>query len=193
MTEEYSPELSITEEYVEETDSIQEEIVELDKEVQKPKKPRTQKQLDALAKARETRKKNIAEKKANASIPQYTEDTEPQSKYYQKVKPRPKTKKVIYQQEAESSDTEEEIIYVKKPKRPKKKKKRIVYKEAESSSSEEEEVIEKVIQKPKRVYRKKMNLRVSDSEEEDAYVYTEEDMNYNYAQPLKYADVFRFA
>ena len=35
----------------------------------------------------------------------------------------------------------------------------------------------------------------SDSEEEDdsLYTYSQEDIDYNYSQPLKYADVFRFA
>tara|TARA_R110000824_G_scaffold8686_4_gene39127 strand:- start:7207 stop:7830 length:624 start_codon:yes stop_codon:yes gene_type:complete len=198
--------LTITEEYIEENASIDEDTETLDKVVQKPKKPRTQKQLDALAKARQTRKDNIRKRKEqslNQPEPSsMTELPEASLEYLRDMalavpnKKKPRKKKVIFQQ-AESS-SEEEIIYMKAPKK-KKKKKKIVYQQPEytSSSSSDEEIIEKVIQKPKRVYRKKVSLKVSDSEdEEEAYVYENAYEDYQYQQtpqqPLKYSDVFRF-
>ena len=206
MTEE---ELTITEEIIDEDASIEEETETLDKVVQKPKKPRTQKQLDALAKARQTRKDNLKKKKElkeqGLQEPSMIDNLPTESVDYLRdmalakpVKKKPRKQKVIFQQPESSS--EEEIVYVPAPKKKKKKKKKIVYQQPDYTSSSDEEVIEKVIQKPKRVYRKKVSLKVSDSEdEEEAYVYTEEEMNgygdYQYKQPqqpLKYSDVFRF-
>jgi len=44
---------------IEEKIETNEDIVELSKEIQKPKKPRSDKQKQALLKAQETRRKNI--------------------------------------------------------------------------------------------------------------------------------------
>ena len=151
-------------------------IVELSKELQKPKKPRTEKQKQALIKAQATRKANIAKKK---------EQSKPQKPPHKKLIKKPK---VVYEEDPSS---EEEVVIIKKKK--KKKKQKIVYVEPssseEDSEEEEDEIIEKQIQKPKRGYKKKVNLKVEDSDSEDeAYEY-----QYEVQQPLKYSDVFKFS
>tara|TARA_R110000787_G_scaffold277680_3_gene387139 strand:+ start:459 stop:1097 length:639 start_codon:yes stop_codon:yes gene_type:complete len=159
-----------------EVPSVNEDIVELSKELQKPKKPRTEKQKQALIKAQATRKANIAKKK---------EQSKPQKPPHKKLIKKPK---VVYEEDPSS---EEEVVIIKKKK--KKKKQKIVYVEPssseEDSEEEEEEIIEKQIQKPKRGYKKKVNLKVEDSDSEDeAYEY-----QYEVQQPLKYSDVFKFS
>jgi hypothetical protein len=113
----------------------------------KPKKqvkPRSQKQIDAFKKARETRQRNLEQKRIAR------EETAA------KKAPKPKP---IEQVETQESSSEEEII-VNRPQRTKKKakKKRIVYQEPTSSDSSDEEVIavvkrrkapkKKVVKKP---------------------------------------------
>lgn len=150
-------------------------------QLQKPKKPRTQKQIDALKKAQETRKKNIEarkikkqndnnyieEKQINPSNNGMNEDFDAKELIKQheeqlrklalsKVKKKPKKKKVIYQEPDDSSSSEEEIIYIPKSKKKKKKKKVIVHQS--SSSSEEEEVEQQNVPS----YFSKPKLRYSD-------------------------------
>ena len=193
-TEAYSTE---TEEIIYETPDISIETEgELEKSIQKPKKPRTEKQIEALKKARETRARNLKAKQEAIAENFIPED--PNEEYSQEIKdneeylkqqaisePKKRVKKqpkIIYQDFSEES--EEEVIVIKKPKRKKKKKQKVIYKEA-SSESEEEEVIEKVIQKPKRKYQKKVSLRVDSDSEEDAYVYPvspRDDEEYGYYQ-----------
>ena len=98
--------------------------------MQKPKKARSQKQIESLAKAREARAKKLAEKKA---VP-------PPMEQPQGVTPTPKAKpkkqrKIVFENEDESSD--EEVIVIKN-KRKKKKQPRVVYQQDTSSEEEEE-------------------------------------------------------
>lgn len=115
----------------------------------KEKKPRTEKQILAFAKAQETikanREKKKEEKKIEASKLLLSKGIELPSK-------QPKPQPVLNLPPAESQDTEEEeeedeIVYVKKEKKvkpkAKKRKKIIVYQDSsssDSSSSEEEEI-----------------------------------------------------
>ena len=73
----------------------EDEAVEEPVEVQKPKKPRSQKQIESLAKAREARAKKLAEKK---SAPALEHEPAPKPK---------KQRKIVFENEDESSDEEE--------------------------------------------------------------------------------------
>ena len=148
----------IEENNVDNVEPIVENNIEKNKDftnqLQKPKKPRTQKQIDALKKAQETRKKNIEARKKlkettndNKYIEEkqdHEEDLIEKNKEelkklaLSKPKPIPKKKKqpkIVYQENDDSS-SEEEIIYIPKSRKKKKKKKIIRH---ETSSSEEEE------------------------------------------------------
>jgi hypothetical protein len=91
----------------------------------KAKRPRSQKQIESLAKAREARAKNIVAKKQTTSVEKRAPIV---------TKPK-KQRKIVFENPEESSD--EEVIVIKNPKR-KKKKPKVVYQQ-ESSSEEEEE------------------------------------------------------
>jgi hypothetical protein len=75
----------------------------------KPKKPRSQKQLEAFEKCRLARQKKIQERKTPVKN---TASTPP------KIPTKKKSRKVVYlpQQNVESSDEEEEIVYIPKQK-----------------------------------------------------------------------------
>jgi len=146
----------------------------IDKSIQsgKPKKVRTQKQIEAFDKARKTRAENVKKRAEEKKI-----NTKPVG--------RPKKKEIVVKPAEEivepideSSSSEEEIIYKKKPKKVTKKKrkpkKKIVYisessssEEETSSSEEEEEVIVKQLTKPKKSKK----------------VYYEEEQQYSYKAP----------
>ena len=175
-----------------ETQNPNQDIQELDKEIQKPKKPRTEKQKEALKKAQLKRKENLAIKKAEKEAlknnPPIFKEPEPEPEVaYAPNQRRGRKPKIIYEDD-ESSD-EEVIIMKRKPKKKKKVKRKIIVEPSESeTSSSEDEVIVKDIQKPKRKYNKKVSLNVPDSDEEDeAYQYE----YYEQKGPLKYSDVFR--
>jgi hypothetical protein len=178
----------IEENNVDNVEPIVENNIEKNKDftnqLQKPKKPRTQKQIDALKKAQETRKLNIEKRKKEklmkttnqvAGIVEMNEniDTEDliekhkeelkklalskHTKELSKPKPIPKKKKqpkIVYQENDDSS-SEEEIIYI--PKSRKKKKKKKIIRHETSSSEEEEEPQENVAS-----YYAKPKLRYSD-------------------------------
>lgn len=150
----------------------------------KKKKPRTEKQLLALEKARETRKKNAERKKLmelkNAEL-------EEENKQYlrelhnAKSNPKPiikpkkvkKQPKIIY--EDESSD-EEEVVVVKR--RKPKKQKKIIYKEESSSESEDDDDYNNLVNPQKK--------SVSYSNDDEVQYH------YQYQQPLKYADLINY-
>ena len=177
---------------IKETENTNEDIQELDKSIQKPKKPRTDAQKNALKKAQETRRKNLAMKKQQKqAIAQAIKDNEgvepPTPENVKPVKrPRKKKQPVVVYEDNESSD--EEVIVVKRKPRRRKPKKKIVYEDPTSSSSEEE-----VIKKPtKRLQKakKKPEPETESSDEED-WEY-EKEYSYPINRPLKYSDVFRF-
>jgi len=97
--------------------------------MEKPKKPRTQKQLDSLKLAQEKRKENIARRKQEKQ----------QQKPTSKPKPQPKPQPVI-ETIYEEEETEEEPTIIKK-KKPRKKTKNKIVIEEDSSDSEQEIVI----------------------------------------------------
>lgn len=164
------------------------------KTIEKKKKPRTEKQKEALRKAQEARKLKALKKKELDKA--YEEDshyfkklTPAQRKQLKKMavekvpmaegvekdvvypsKPRGRKEKVVYESDPSS---DEEVVIVKKKK---KKKKKIVY-ESPSDSSEEDEPIVKQIQKPKK--QKEVHY-----EEEEQYEDTYE--------PLTYGSIARF-
>tara|TARA_R110000803_G_scaffold8903_2_gene28503 strand:+ start:434 stop:1012 length:579 start_codon:yes stop_codon:yes gene_type:complete len=161
----------------------------LDKSIEKPKKPRSEAQKNALRKAQEARRINALKKK------ELNEDYMEDSEYFKKLTPKQrkllkdmaidreevktvKSKprvKAVYESDPSS---DEEVVIIKK-KKPRKKKQKIIYQSA-SESSEEDEPIVKEIQRKK----KKVEV-VSSSDEEQSY-------EYQYQQPLTYSGVARF-
>ena len=169
----------IEENNVDNVEPIVENNIEKNKDftnqLQKPKKPRTQKQIDALKKAQETRKLNIEKRKKeklmkttnqvagnvemneNIDTEDLIEKHKEQLKKLALSKPKPipkkkKQPKIVYQENDDSS-SEEEIIYI--PKSRKKKKKKKIIRHETSSSEEEEEPQQNVpsyFQKPKLRY-----------------------------------------
>lgn len=163
-----------------------EDIVEITNDIQKPKKPRSQAQKDALKKAQETRRKNLALKKAHAeqqSILKHN-DTLPEPEPPKKVassRRAPRKAKVVYEDDPSS---DEELIVVKRRPRKKQVKKKVVY---QDESSDEEYV------PPKKSYKKKKQpLPEPSSSEESSDSEEEREYSYQINRPLKYSDVFRF-
>lgn len=190
-------EKSVNEENIEEIPSLTAEIIDNDDPITsniqsgKTKKPRTEKQLAALEKARATRKANsVKNKKLKEEHTQLVEDNKemlkklalPQKEHYKPYPKKKPRKKIVYADDSEPSD--EEIIIVKKkpPKRKNtytKKSKKIVYESSssseESSSEEEDNNISSDIQKYSKVH----------YQEEPQYEYVQQ-------KPLKYSDVIKF-
>ena len=174
-----------------ETQSVNEDIVELSKDIQKPKKPRSEKQIAALKKAQETRKRNAEiRKQQKEQLKQAikdNEETQPVDIPQEQIQPVRRTRKpkVIY--EEDPSSDEEVIVVKRKPRR--KKKKKVIFQD--ETSSEEE-----VYQKPKRGRKKKPQPKpeTESSESEDDYYEYDNQEAYQYPvnRPLKYSDVFRF-
>jgi len=179
---------------IKETQNDNEDIQALDKSIQKPKKPRTEKQIEALKKAQETRRKNLAiRKQQKEQLKKAIADNEgvepPEPVNVKPVKRARKKKPVVVYEDDESSD-EEVIVVKRKPRKKRKPKKKIVYEEP-SSSSEEEEVIKKPskkLQKSKKVVEPETDS--SDESDWDGY---EKEYSYPVNRPLKYSDVFTFA
>ena len=164
----------------------------LDKTIEKPKKPRSEAQKNALRKAQETRRINALKKKEMNE--EYMEDSEyfkrltPQQRKLLKdmavekevkVVPSKPRVKAIYESDP---STDEEVVIVKKKKPNKKKKKQKIIYQSASESSEEDEPIVKEIQRKK----KKVEI-VESSSEEETYEY-----EYQHKQPLTYSGVARF-
>ena len=101
--------------------------------IQRPKKERTQKQKDALEKAREARSRNIAAKKAQKSEAPMVQK-KPLKQKKKKAAPR-----VVYMDASESSSDEEPPPIVIKRKKKKKKKAPVYVEESESSESSDGE------------------------------------------------------
>jgi hypothetical protein len=179
---------------IKETQNDNEDIQALDKSIQKPKKPRTEKQIEALKKAQETRRKNLAlRKQQKEQLKQAIADNEgvepPEPVNVKPVK-RPRKKKPVVVYEDDESSDEEVIVVKRKPRRKRKPKKKIVYEEP-SSSSEEEEVIKKPTKKLQKS--KKVVEPETDSSDESDWDGYEKEYSYPVNRPLKYSDVFRFA
>jgi hypothetical protein len=172
-------------------DIPEEEI--LDKSIQsgKPKKQRTQKQIEAFEKARKTRAENVKKRKEDKK-----NNTKPVGRPKKKepeIIEDNEAKEIIEEPEIESdSDYEEEkIVYKKKPKvkvKAKKKKpikKKVVYiSESESESeisseSEEEEIVKTILKKKK----KKVQYYDPQDYEEEQYVY----------KPMSLTDFYKIA
>lgn len=116
--------------------------------IEKPKKPRTEKQLEAFKKVQEKRKQNIELKKSGAKV-----EAKPVIPDVQKELPPKETKVKKYKEviEEPESDSEEEIIIKRKPKKQeivKKKKKQIVIELSDTDSDSEEEHVR--YEEPKR-------------------------------------------
>ena len=145
-----------TEEYYEETEAIEaaEEVQKFQNPPKKAKKPRTQKQIDSLQKAREARAKNLASKKQEkmgaikpptkaavevVDVPQPNIKAAPN-----KPKKKARRKIVIQQQEESSDSSEEEVIVIQskaRKKKPKKKRQvRLAVQEPLDESSEDDEM-----------------------------------------------------
>ena len=175
----------------EEIPSISTEIIDNDEPITtniqsgKPKKPRSEKQLAALEKARATRKAKIqANKKLKEDHSNLIEENKemlkklantPQKEHYNPYPKKKPRKKIVYADDSEPSDEEVIIVKKKPPKRKKPIKKQIIYESSSSSSSEEEDnTISNDIQKQSIQY-----------EEEPQY-------HYYSNKPLKYSDIINF-
>lgn len=123
-------------------------------DIQKPKKPRSEKQIEAFNKARQIRTEKSLLKKQKIKEVKDTINTTPlqdlKPEELAVVKPK-KQPKVIQPSPVESSDEEEEdeeiIIRKKKPK--KSKKRTIIYEESTSEEEEELEPKPKPVRKPR--------------------------------------------
>ncbi|MCP4177041.1 MAG: hypothetical protein GY756_04670 [bacterium] len=107
--------------------------------IEKPKRPRTEKQLEAFKKVQEKRKQNIELKKSGGKV-----EPKPVIPNVQKELPPKETKVKKYKEviEEPESESEEEIIIKRKPKKQeivKKKKKQIVIELSDTDSDSEEE------------------------------------------------------
>lgn len=152
---------------------------ELDKNIQsgKPKKVRTQKQIEAFEKARKTRAENVKKRAEQKKI-----NTQPVGRPKKKIEEKIEEHKEVeicnIEENLSSSEEEEEIIYKKKPTKSKPKskknkkpiKKKIVYISSSSSSSDnetddesEEEVVKTILK------RKKKKVQYYDDDDDDEY------------------------
>ena len=141
-----------TEECYEEVEETEEVQAPVPQQTKKAKKPRTQKQIDSLQKAREARAKNLAlTKQQKAADLQATAKAAPQTLVpalaaIKEKQPKKKSRRkiVIQQQEEESSSDEEVIVIRSKARKKKPKKKRQVYMQQplDESSDEEEQYYE---------------------------------------------------
>ena len=101
----------------------------------KPKKPRSQKQIESLAKARQARADKIAKTKVQA--PSNDEGNNVAAPRLPQKKREKKQRKIVIENEDGTSSEEEIIVIKNKSKKKKRKQPRVVYQQ-ESSSSEEE-------------------------------------------------------
>ncbi len=192
------------------TETINEPIVndgEPTRSLQKPKKPRTEKQIEALKKAQIKRAENIEKRKL---------EKEQNKKLSKKEKLKKELEEIEKQEQINPSNNgmnedidtqalikkhEEELRKLalaninKKPKAKKPVKQTIIY-ESESSETEEEEIIIKKKpkrQKPKKKPKKKVVYESSseseEEEEEEEYV----EPTPQPRKPLRYSEVFRFS
>tara|TARA_R110000824_G_scaffold340739_3_gene527232 strand:+ start:4664 stop:5236 length:573 start_codon:yes stop_codon:yes gene_type:complete len=143
---------SLNEVIIDEKTSVSMEIVDTEpitSNIQsgKVKKPRTEKQILALEKARATRKLNAEKNKQmkydNAQLIEDNKEylkklaTEniPKKVHYEPYKNKKKKTKIIYASDSEPSD--EEVVIVKRKRKPApKKKKKIIYESPSSSEAE---------------------------------------------------------
>ena len=189
-------EKSVNEEIIEEKGSLSldiEDELPITTNIQsgKKSKPRTEKQLAALAKARATRKANTAKNlKLKEEHSQLVEDNKemlkklalPKKEHYKPYPKKKPRKKIVYADDSEPSD--EEIIIVKKKPPKRKPKKKIVYESSSSSSSEESsEEEDNTISNDIQKYQPNNIHYHPDDEPQYAYVPK---------KPLKYSDVINF-
>ena len=129
------------------------ETIEEAKLLLKPKRERTQAQIDAFEKAKEKRmeyaelrKKGITEVKETYKKKHYVkkadrvEDAKPVEQLPVETKPKPKAKKVKSEPKSESESEEEPVKVVKKPKKVKKQP-RVIFQDATDESDSENEII----------------------------------------------------
>ena len=197
-TEDIEPTISETIEEISEDLSV---APTLDKSIQKPKKPRTEKQIAALRKAQEARKLKALKKK------QLDKDYMEDSEYFKKLTPaqrkhlkdlaidappiphkssvpRGTASKVVFEEDPETEEDEVIVVKRRKPKK-KKKKQKIIYEDVSDSS--DEEPIVKQIQKPKK-------SKVVEEEFSDEEPFTDDNSYYAYQHrgPLTYGSIARF-
>ena len=182
------------EEIIEEKTIQNDDIEELTSSIQsgKKSKPRTEKQIAALEKARATRKANALKKKKleednqklseenKKYLKKIVDDAEiPEKEHYVPKNKTKKKTKIIYADDSEPSD--EEVIIVKK--KPKKKKappkKKIVY---ESSSSESEEDEEPQFEMD----------NLTQPQKKQVHYQQQPEYHYTTNRPLKYADLLNY-
>ena len=129
--------------------------------IQKPKKPRSQKQIECFAKARQTRIEKAQMKNEKIKEIKETIKDTPLPKLKEKINPKVKEdekeeEEVVVGCRATQPLTEVETVYVKRSK-PKPKKKVIVVEESDSESETEEVVYKR---KPKQKQQNDIHLDV---------------------------------
>jgi hypothetical protein len=131
----------------------------------KPKRPRTQKQMEAFEKVKEKRQQNIAVKKQqklleSAKLLVETEKNKKEEAPKPKLQPQSKTtpqpKEEVLSEYTEAENTDEEVIVIKKAKsKPKKKVRKVIIESDSDSENESDQEYEH--QQPVRVIRPNMN------------------------------------
>ena len=193
------------------TETVNEPIVndgEPTRSLQKPKKPRTEKQIEALKKAQQKRSENIEkrklEKEQNKKLTKkekLKKELEDLEKQESEINPSNNGFSEDLDSQALIKQHEEELRKLalkninKKPKAKKPVKQTIIY-ESDSSSTEEEEIIIKKKPKHKKKNKKAPKKKVvyesssesEESEEEEVYVEPTQQPR----QRLRYSEVFRF-
>jgi colicin import membrane protein len=196
---------------------------EATKNIQKPKKPRTEKQIEALKKAQLKRAENIEKRKIEKENNKKLTKKEKLKKELEELEKQEKEinpsnngmnedYEVIQEDNLECNkvgkerkpnplieENKEQLrkLALAKPKKKKPVKQTIVYQD-ESSSSEEEEIIikKKKKSKPKKKPKKKI-VYESSSESESSSEEEEQQIPNNFdpvpARKLRYGDVFRFS
>tara|TARA_R110000824_G_scaffold382210_1_gene575345 strand:+ start:689 stop:1312 length:624 start_codon:yes stop_codon:yes gene_type:complete len=174
------------------------------KAIQKPKKPRSEAQKNALLKAQEARKMKTLKKKEDEQ--RYFEDTsylknltkkqrdmlkkmalaeneENEEIRNEPIQKRTRKPKVVYEDDPSS---DEEVVIVRRRAKPKKKTKpkKVVYEDEYSTESDDDDEIVKDIQKKSNKIEKQKAVSPEPDEFDDFYDYE--------PQPLTYGSIGRF-
>tara|TARA_R110000803_G_scaffold147229_2_gene212878 strand:- start:495 stop:1112 length:618 start_codon:yes stop_codon:yes gene_type:complete len=180
------------------------------RDLQKVKKPRSEKQIEALKKAQVKRAENIEKRKAEKEVVKKLTKKE---KLKQELKELEELEESVIVNEEDLDcnsvgksnkliEQNEELLRklalskpqkVKKPLKPKKPIKQTIVYESDSSDTEEEQIIVKKKKKKQKKSKKKVVYESSsESESEEEYLEPEPAPAPLVRQKLRYGDVFRF-
>jgi len=196
---------------------INEEINEANEgftnQLQKPKKPRTEKQKEALKKAQLKRKENLEKRRLEKEAlknQQINPSLNGMNEGYEEIKeenlecdkvgrPPPNSLNQVFVDDPEYKEwLRQKALASVSPinangttaKKPPRRKKKVVVQEPDDSSSEEEIIY--IPKKSKKKKKKKVIRHETSSEEEEEETYEPEPQTYQPNRPLRYSDVFNF-